>query len=166
MALKEFTQEQREALCAYRAENHTVQDTIEWFYEEYPDAHEYSHVTIKLWFSSKDGKALYHTALDSIRSEAKSREYANKESRILALVEIVGDIHSALRSMDPRVDQKYAQLFREFREGLAALRIETDGYDSGHAMSAFESMMTEIAAGPFGWAAKRHSAQTPEIKAS
>lgn len=163
MALDELTTEQKEAFVRYRAENHTIKDSIEWFLEEYPDAHEYANTTMKLWFHSKEGKKLYNQELQRVRGEARTREYANKESRIIALVEIVGKLHMALRDLDPKADNKFPQLFREFREGLSALRVETDeGFGTEVAASAFEGFVTAIQGSPFAWALKKELPQTHE----
>jgi hypothetical protein len=163
MSLNDITREQKEAMCLYRAENHTIQESVDWLYETYPDAAEYSRTTIKLWFNSKEGKKIYNLALEQVRGDARVREYANKESRILALVEVVGKIHHALRDMDPRNDAKFPQLFREFREGLSSLRAETDdGYGTERAMDAFTATMKEIGSGQFKWAVKHHSPQILE----
>lgn len=167
MALDELTREQKEAICAHRADNHTIKDTLAWLAEEYPDAPEYKYTTVRLWFQKLEGRRLYNQALEAIRKDAKNREYANKESRILALIEIVGKIHNALRDMDPKVDGKFPQLFREFREGLSALRNETDGgFGSAELESAFNVMMKGIQESPFKWALKQNSPQTREIQSS
>jgi len=162
MALENWTDEQKDWFCIHRANNHTVQETIEAFWKEFPDAGHHTDSTIRSWFRTEEGKKKYHLALESVRGQAREREYANKESRILALVEMGNKIHLALRDMDPKVD-KFQRVFKSFLDCLAALRQETeDGIENAVVLSAFESFYKGMKQSPFAWALKKHLPQTPE----
>lgn len=132
MKCEKFSTKEREFFLTLKAMNRTVAEAKEEFYEHYPDAWPYKHETLKRWLASKDGKAELAEVASGIRSTARDESFANKDSRIMALVELAEKGLANLRMLDPVKDNReYTALGRDFRELLSKISEEVDPYKTG-----------------------------------
>lgn len=132
MRCEKLTKQEREFFLTLRAMNRTVKEAMEEFYEHYPEAEPYSFETMKRWTSSAQGKEEFAEVQSGIRSTARDESFANKDSRIIALVELASKSLATLRDLDPLNDNKeYVALGKDFRELLGKIADEVDPYNMG-----------------------------------
>src|SRR5210317_1582804 len=94
-----LTREMKLAAMEYRAENHTLADTYDWLYVNYPHAERYTLNTFKAWSRSPEGKNDYKAASKRIKEEA-GKGFGVSENRILAVMEVTMKILGKLRSLE------------------------------------------------------------------
>ena len=132
MRCEKLTKQEREFFFTLRAMNRTVKEARKEFYEHYPEAEPYSFETMKRWTSSAQGKEEFAEVQSGIRSTARDESFANKDSRIIALVELAEKDMANLRMLDPVKDNReYTGLSKDFRELLAKIAEEVDPYNMG-----------------------------------
>lgn len=132
MRCEKYTQNEREFFLTLRAMNRTVREARAEFYRHFPEAEPYTHETLKRWVASAEGKAELAEVQSGIRSTARDESFANKDSRIMALVELAEKTLANLRMLDPvKENKEYTALGRDFRESLAKIAEEVDPYNTG-----------------------------------
>lgn len=140
--LDELTTEMKEALAEYRAENHTHQETYDWFCANHPEAKRYALKTHKKWARSPEGKQFRVRAQVQI-SEDASVGVAEKDNRILAVMEITTKIMSSLRDL-AATDKAFVPLNRELRENLKYIAEETGDRMTDPVKDAFQVFRTTL----------------------
>jgi hypothetical protein len=140
--LDELTKEMKEALAEYRAENHTHQETYDWFYVTYTDATRYAIKTYKRWARSPEGKRFYSVAQSQVKEDA-SIGVAEKDNRILAVMEVTTKIMSKLRELDAE-NKAFVPLNRELRENLKYIAEETGDRMTETVRDAFQVFRSNI----------------------
>jgi len=146
MRCEKFTQDEREFFLTLRSMNRTVAEAREEFYKHYPEAEPYTHETLKRWVASKEGKAELGEVQKGIRSTARDESFANKDSRIMALVELAEKGMATLRGLDPLTDNReYVALGRDFRDLLTKIAEEVDPFNlgDGEIMSSAQSFLKQ-----------------------
>lgn len=132
MRCEKLRPEEREYFWAMRSLNHSVAEARTKLYAMYPEAEPYTHETLKRLCSSKEGKEEFENALSSERRKARKKSYANKDSRLLSLIEIAENVFDDLRTLSPKKNQReFTALSKEFREILAAIANEVDPFNLG-----------------------------------
>ena len=132
MRCEKLSKDEREYFLTLISMNRTVKEAREEFYKHYPEAEPYSFETLKRWRASSEGKAELAEVQSGIRSTARDESFANKDSRIMALVELASKSLATLRGLDPLNDNKeYVALGRDFRELLTKISEEVDPYNTG-----------------------------------
>lgn len=132
MRCEKLNADEREYFLAMRALNYTVAECRKKLYEMYPEAEPYTHETVKRWMASKEGKEEFEAALSDERRKARKKSYANKDSRLLSLIEIGEKLFDDLRDMSPkRHMREFTSMSKEFREILAAIANEVDPFNLG-----------------------------------
>jgi hypothetical protein len=115
-------------------------------YETFKDEGKvYSVSQLRRWLSDDNPEVL--DAIDAERRDARDKSYANKDSRILALVELASDIFDELVAIDWKQEHKRGtDLLREFRLTMKDLREETDpfGIADQQISSVFENFITKV----------------------
>ena len=147
MRCEKFTQDEREYFLTLIAMNRTVAEAREEFYKHYPQAEPYTHETLKRWRASKEGKAELAEVQSGIRSTARDESFANKDSRIMALVELAEKGMANLRLLDPVKDNKeYVALGRDFRDLLTKIAEEVDPFNlgDGEIMSSAQAFLKQV----------------------
>ena len=147
MRCNKFSQSEREYFLTLISMNRTVAEARKEFYEHYPEAEPYSHETLKRWRSSKEGKAELAEVQSGIRSTARDESFANKDSRIMALVELAEKGMANLRLLDPVKDNKeYVALGRDFRDLLTKIAEEVDPFNlnDGEIMSSAQAFLEKV----------------------
>jgi hypothetical protein len=110
----------------------TVAEAQTELYKMFPDAFCYEFETLKRWAASKEGKEEYEIAVSAERRSARKKSYANKDSRLLSLIEIGERVFSDLRTLSPKKNQReFVSLSKEFREILSAIANEVDPFNVG-----------------------------------
>jgi hypothetical protein len=115
-------------------------------YETFPEEGKvYSVSQLRRWLSSDNPEVL--DAIDAERKSARDKSYANKDSRILALVEVASDLFDELVTVDwKEAHKRGVDLLREFRLTMKDLREETDpfGIADQQIASVFENFITRV----------------------
>lgn len=114
-------------------------------YEVFEEEHKYSLAHLRKWLQDDNPEVL--EAVEVERREARSRSYANKDSRILALVELASDLFDELLAVDWQDDHKRGtDLLKEFRATMKDLREETDpfGIADQQISSVFENFISRV----------------------
>lgn len=148
--LNDVPMEAKEAAMEYRAANNTIAHTQDWLHVNYPEVTRYSLNTFKAWCSSTEGKELYAAALEKVRKEARNRSFANKDSRLLAYIEVSAKILDKLRELEAD-DAKFSSLSRELRENFKCIKEEVDPFDinDGVTQSAFDRLIARTEGTPW-----------------
>jgi hypothetical protein len=111
---------------------HTVAESKKELYAMFPDAFRYEFETLKRWAASKEGKEEFEIAVTATRREARKKSYANKDSRLLSLIEIGEKVFAELRVLSVKKNQReFVSLSKEFREVLASIANEVDPFNVG-----------------------------------
>ena len=132
MRCEKLTADEREYFLAMRAMNYTVAECKDKLYEMYPEAEPYTFETLKRWVASPEGKKEFEEALSAERRKARKKSYANKDSRLLSLIEIAENVFDDLRKLSPKKNQReFVALSKEFREILGAIANEVDPFNVG-----------------------------------
>lgn len=114
-------------------------------YEIFEEGHTYSVAHFRKWLQDDNPEVI--EAVEIERREARGRSYANKDSRILALVELASDLFDELLAVDWQDDHKRGtDLLREFRATMKDLREETDpfGIADQQISSVFENFIARV----------------------
>ena len=148
--LNEVPMEAKIAAMEYRASNHTIADTRDWLHVNYPQVKRYTLNTFQAWCSSVEGKELYAEALGKVRKAARNKSFANKDSRLLAYIEVSAKILDKLREMQAD-NPKFASLSRELRENFKCIKEEVDPFDINDeaTSSAFDRLIARTAGTPW-----------------
>jgi hypothetical protein len=132
MRCEQLSKDERQYFWAMRAMQRTVAEAQTELYKMFPDAFCYEFETLKRWAASKEGKEEYEIAVSAERRSARKKSYANKDSRLLSLIEIGEKVFEDLKDMSPKKNQReFVSLSKEFREILAAIANEVDPFNMG-----------------------------------
>ena len=140
--LEKWSDEVKEAVMEYRACNHTLKDTYDWVWLNYPDAEKYAMDTFQKWCRSDEGKRLRKRGQSVVKEEA-SAGVAEKDNRILAVMEVTTKIMGALREL-PAEDKAFVPLNRELRENLKYIAEETGDRMTDTVKDAFQAFKSNI----------------------
>ena len=138
---------EREYFWAMRSMQHTVEESRRKLYEMFPDAFAYKHETLKRLCASKEGKEEFEIAITAERRKARKKSYANKDSRLLSLIELGETVFEDLRTISPKKSQReFVSLSKEFREILAAIANEVDPFNMGDSevRSSAQAFMEQV----------------------
>ena len=140
--LDDWTIEMKEAVAEYRASNHTLDDSFDWLYLNYPDATRYKSGTFKKWLRTSEGRELLAKGQVIVKQEA-SAGVAEKDNRILAVIEVTTKIMESLRKLDA-TDKSFVPLNRELRENLKYIAEETGDRMSDPVQDAYQMFKANI----------------------
>ena len=150
MLLADLDSETKEAIAEYRANNHSIPETYSWWRVNYPHNRSYSASQVEKWFYGPEGKEMYSKALEGARTAARNQSFANKDSRLLAYVEVSEKILHKLRNMAAD-NPKFSPLSRELRENFKCIKDEVDPFDINDeaTSSAFDRLINRTAGTPW-----------------
>ena len=140
-----LTTQQRLYALKLRALGYPVSKIHKKVYGTFEEGHKYSVAHFRKWL--QDDNAEVKEAIELERRDARDRSYANKDSRILALVELASDLFNELLAVDWQDDHKRGtDLLKEFRATMKDLREETDpfGIADQQISSVFENFINRV----------------------
>jgi len=151
--LNDLSDEHREFILRVRAENRSITETWKIFYETYPDAEEtrqYSKRAFEEWFKKPQIKEDLMRAQRSVIDGTRSYSYANKDNRLLALIEISEKMMEELRILGAG-DKLFPVINRELRENFKFIKDEVDPFnmEDEQVRSAYETFMERAKGTPF-----------------
>jgi len=112
-----------------------------------------------------EAKELYTPLLERVRKAARGRSFANKDSRLLAYVEVSEKILDKLRNLDAG-DSKFSPLSRELRENFKCIKEEVDPFDINDeaTSSAFDRLIARTAGTPWEKILNQSLGQTQQTR--
>lgn len=163
--LDDLTKDAKIAVMEYRAENHPIPECLEWLGVNFPDERRYSLIQFSNWTRSVEGKELFDEALGRVRKSARGKSFADKDSRLLAYVEVSEKILTKLREMEAS-DPKFAPLSRELRENFKCIKEEVDPFDINDeaTSSAFDRLIARTAGTPWEKILNQSLGQTQQTR--
>jgi len=129
MALKEYTDQEREFFLASYLRAGTVNRALEIFREVFPKAHKYNYNTLYKYLRSAQGQKDLETTGTTEDIKALEEGLSQKSNRIAIVADLGMKIYGRLLRLDPE-DRTFVPLSRELRECIKDIRVEMEG--EGH----------------------------------
>jgi hypothetical protein len=145
MALKSYTDEQKDYLLATYLKAGTINRTLEIFYEVFPDVHKYDFSTVYKYIISESGKQDLDRVNIVEETKALEEGLSQKANRIAIVADIGMKIYARLLRLGPE-DRSFVPLSRELRECIKDIRVEMEGegHTSLDAQAAAMNFFTHI----------------------
>jgi hypothetical protein len=150
MRMQGLTEEQKQVILETRAKNHSLRATKKVFEGLYPDATKYSRGSWQLWFNDPETQKQFRKVEAEVRKGVRNYSFANKDSRLLAHIEVSEKILDKIRELSA-TDKQFPVLARELRENLKVIREEVDPFnlEDEQTRSAFESFIDRAKGTPW-----------------
>ena len=163
MALKDYTDQERDFFLASYLRAGTVNRALEIFVEVFPKAHSYNYNTLYKYLKSPQGQRDLEAAGNVEDVKALEEGLSQKANRIAIIADIGMKVYGRLLRLDPE-DKSFVPLAKELRECIKDIRVEMEG--EGHTMmdaqAAAMNFFTHITGeGSPEWLKKAVGAPTP-----
>jgi len=143
--MDKLTADHKEFFLETKAKDYTLPECLNILYEAYPTAPEYTARTFQRWVTQPEIKEQYKEIEARLRKKVRGYSYANKDSRLMALIEISQRMMSRIRAIKVS-DKSFTGLNRELRENFKFIREEVDpfGIEDPEIKSSFQSFRDSL----------------------